>query len=175
MPDHIGQNNLVCKVSADALRHGNTGAIDINVSNAIPIGTVSRSKNGSPTAIWRSCKASMINGNTVPSKTTNAKTAKITLFAKNAASRDNGESMMPGLRSLSPRQPIRKTETTNTTAKNERNHAPIPLSLNACTLFNTPERVKKVPRIVKLKVATSNEIFHTRNIPRRSCTNTEWI
>ena len=48
------------------------------------------------------------------------------------------------------------------------------LSLNACTDSSTPDRVRKVPRIVRLNVAHSSDRFHTRSIPRRSCTITEW-
>ena len=54
-----------------------------------------------------------------------------TLFAKKAASRDSGESMTPGLRSLSPREPIKPIETTSTTANITKNHEPILLSLKA--------------------------------------------
>ncbi len=44
----------------------------------------------------------------------------------------------------------------------------------ACTLWTTPERVRKVPRMVRAKVAHSRDRFQTRSIPRRSCTMTEW-
>ena len=97
------------------------------VSMVMPIGIVSRSKNGSPTTMVRDCNASTTSGNTVPSNTTNAKTANNTLFARNAPSRDNGESMLPGECSRSPRQPMRPTDTTTITAKNESNHGPIAL------------------------------------------------
>ncbi len=53
-------------------------------------------------------------------------------------------------------------------------HAPMSLSLKACTDSSTPERVRNVPRIVRLNVAQSSDRFHTRSIPRRSCTITEW-
>ena len=49
------------------------------------------------------------------------------------------------------------------------------LSLKACTLLSTPDRVRNVPKMVRLKVATSNERFHTRSIARRSWTSTEWM
>lgn len=49
------------------------------------------------------------------------------------------------------------------------------LSLSACTLLTTPLRVRNVPRMVSEKVATSKLRFHTRNMPRRSCTITEWM
>jgi hypothetical protein len=48
-------------------------------------------------------------------------------------------------------------------------------SVNACTLSITPERVRNVPRIVRQNVAMTRDRFHTRSIPRRSCTITEWM
>ena len=39
----------------------------------------------------------------------------------------------------------------------------------------TPERVRKVPRIVSAKVAQTKLRFQTRSMPRRSCTMTEWM
>ena len=82
-----------------ALRHGSTGAIAIRNSRVMPIGIDNRSKNGGPTAIWRSCSTSTISGNTVPSSTMKAKTVKITLLARNAPFRETGESIAPGERS----------------------------------------------------------------------------
>ena len=83
-----------------------------------PIGIVMRSKYGAPTVIWRSCSASTSSGNSVPSSTTNANTANSTLLARNAASRDSGESIVPGERSRSPRQAISPSDTATTTPKN---------------------------------------------------------
>ena len=141
----------------------------------MPIGIDSRSKNGGPTAIWRSCSASTISGNTVPSSTTKANTVKITLLARNAPSRETGESIAPGERRRSPRQAIRPSDTTTMTPKNPSRYGPIVPLLNACTLCSTPLRVRNVPRIVSENVATSRLMFHTRNMPRRSCTSTEWM
>ena len=47
-------------------------------------------------------------------------------------------------------------------------------SEKACTESSTPERVRKVPRMVSEKVATRRERFQTRSIPRRSWAITEW-
>ena len=47
------------------------------------------------------------------------------------------------------------------------------LSPNACTDCTTPERVMKVPKIVRKNVIVTSETFHTRSMPRRSCTITE--
>ena len=54
-------------------------------------------------------------------------------------------------------------------------HGPIDDVLNACTELSTPERVRNVPRIVRQNVAMTSDRFQTRNIPRRSCTMTEWM
>ena len=175
MPKIAGHNNRCDNNSPDALRHGNTGAIAMIVRIAMPMGMLIRSKNGSPTTMVRDCNASTTSGNTVPSKTTKANTLSNTLLARNAPSREIGESMLPGACRRSPRQPMRPIETTTITAKKVSSHGPMSLSLKACTLFNTPDLVRNVPRIVKLNVATSSERFHTRNMPRRSCTSTEWM
>ncbi len=44
-----------------------------------------------------------------------------------------------------------------------------------CTDVTTPDRVRNVPRIVRQNVASTSDRFHTRSIPRRSCTITEWM
>jgi len=67
------------------------------------------------------------------------------------------------------------SETATTTPKPPSRYGPMVLSLNACTLLTTPLRVRNVPRMVSEKVATSKLRFHTRNMPRRSCTITEWM
>ncbi len=52
-------------------------------------------------------------------------------------------------------------------------HASARSSPNACTDCTTPERVMKVPKIVRKKVRITSETFHTLSMPRRSCTITE--
>ncbi len=47
-------------------------------------------------------------------------------------------------------------------------------SPKACTDCTTPERVMKVPNSVRKKVTMTSVTFHTRSMPRRSCTMTEW-
>ncbi len=46
-------------------------------------------------------------------------------------------------------------------------------SEKACTDVMTPDRVRKVPRIVRQKVAMTSDRFQTRSNPRRSWTITE--
>ena len=43
-----------------------------------------------------------------------------------------------------------------------------------CTDWMTPDRVRKVPRMVRLKVATTSDRFQMRSSPRRCWTITEW-
>ena len=48
-------------------------------------------------------------------------------------------------------------------------------SPNACTDDTTPERVMKVPKIVRKNVVMTSVTFQPRSMPRRSCTITEWM
>ena len=118
--------------------------------------------------------ASAMSGKTVPSSTTKAKPANSRLLPRNAPSRETGESIDPGERSRSPRQPMSAMHTATTSPKKARIVGPMADSVKACTLSSTPDRVRNVPRIVSENVASSSERFQTRSIPRRSCTITEW-
>ena len=137
------------------------------------MGIVIRSKYGAPTASCWPLIASASSGNTVPSRTTNANAANSRLLARKAPSRDTGESMAPGDRSRSPRQAISPTVTATTRAKKARIVGPIPDWVKACTDSSTPERVRNVPRMVRLNVARSSDRFQSRSMPRRSWTITE--
>ena len=48
-------------------------------------------------------------------------------------------------------------------------------SVKAWTEAMTPDRVRNVPRMVRLNVAHTSDRFQTRSMPRRSCTITEWM
>ena len=109
----------------------------------------------------------------MPSSTTNAKPTKRTLLRRKAPSRPSGASMPIGERSRSPRQAINPKPTMTTTKKKPMSNGPREDSENACTDSMTPDRVRKVPRMVRAKVAMDNDRFHTRKRPRRSWTRTE--
>ena len=47
-------------------------------------------------------------------------------------------------------------------------------SPKACTDWTTPERVMNVPKIERKNVTITSVTFHTRSMPRRSWTITEW-
>ncbi len=95
------------------------------------------------------------------------------LLTRNAASRETGESICPGERSCSARQATNRIDTVAQTPRNASRSGPIADWLNACTELITPDRVRKVPRMVRQNVATTSERFQSRSIPRRSCMMTE--
>ena len=109
----------------------------------------------------------------MPSSTTKAKPTKSTLLRRNAPSRPSGASMPPGERRRSPRQAMSPNPTMTTAKKNPMSNGPRDDSEKAWTEVMTPERVRKVPRMVSAKVAIDSERFHTRMRPRRSWTSTE--
>src|SRR3989304_281395 len=59
------------------------------------------------------------------------------------------------------------------TMKIENSSASSRSSPNACTDCTTPERVMKVPKMVRKNVTMTSVTFQTRSMPRRSCTITE--
>ncbi len=119
-PTHAGHSSRWRSSSPEALRHGSTGAMAIRKSSDSPMGIVMRSKYGRPTEMRLPLTASTMSGKTVPSSTMKAKAANSTLLARKAPSRDSGESIDPGERSVSPRQPINPMHTMTVTPKNTR-------------------------------------------------------
>jgi hypothetical protein len=94
--------------------------------------------------------ASLSVGNIVPNSTNRAANSITQLLTRNAASRDSHESS--SLRALSSgrRQMTRpKLKVRITTMKPMKSRARIGSSPNACTDCTTPERVMKVPKMVR--------------------------
>ncbi len=110
----------------------------------------------------------------MPNSTTKANPTKRTLLARKAPSRLSGASMPPTERSRSPRQAISPTPVHRTNPKNPSSRGPMVDSENECTDWMTPERVRKVPRMVRLNAATTSDRFQIRRSPRRCWTITEW-
>ena len=82
--------------------------------------------------------------------------------------------MPPGERRRSPRQAMSPKPTMTTAKKNPMSNGPMSDSEKAWTELITPDRVRKVPRMVSANVAIERERFQTRIRPRRSCTRVEW-
>ena len=110
----------------------------------------------------------------MPRSTTKANPTNSRLSTRKAPSRLRGESMPPSERSRSPRQAIRPTPVNRTTPKKPSSSGPMVDSENEWTDSMTPERVRKVPRMVRLNATTTSERFQMRNSPRRCWTITEW-
>ena len=137
-PHHAGQNSRSRSSSPLALRHGSTGATAIRNSSsdadrhrqAVEV----RRADGDLPVLQRLDDAA---GTRVPSSTTNANTVNSTLLARNAPSRDTGESIAPGERSRSPRQAISAERHDDDEAEERRagTGRPVP-SPNAWTLVD---------------------------------------
>ena len=95
-------------------------------------------------------------------------------MARKAPSRLTGESMPPDEWRRSPRQAMSPTPVNRTTPKKPSSSGPMVESENECTDWTTPDRVRKVPRMVRLKAAMTSERFQIRSSPRRCWTITEW-
>ena len=163
-PAAAGHTSRFERSSAGVSRQFSAGDSAIRPSNAMPTGASIRSKYGRPTARRSDATASARSGNTVPSITTNAATAKSRLFPRNDPSRDQIDRRLAGFRSASPRHATSTTPLTTITAKNASRIGPSDDSLNSCTDSSTPERVRNVPKMVNANVMMSSERFHTRSI-----------
>ena len=96
-------------------------------------------------------------------KATNAQ-----FWATKALSREKIDSRAPSRRSWRRRQMSRPVQATNTRAMYQRKNTPMPDLANACTLEMRPERVRKVPKIVRTNVVNTSTMFQIFRSPRRS-------
>ncbi len=66
------------------------------------------------------------------------------------------------------------TTATRQMPRKTRKSGPIGLWVKECTELTTPERVRKVPRMVSRKVIRISIVVHALRVPRRCCTTAEW-
>ena len=105
----------------------------------------------------------------MPSSTTSVKAANTKLLAMSDPVRLNADcSRLPPLM-LPARQATSPTHAAQLKPKNPSRAGPMADSVKECTDTSTPERVKKVPRIVRLKAAQMSDRFQTARMPRLSC------
>ena len=110
----------------------------------------------------------------MPSSTTRAKAPKRRLLARKAPSlRHRRVDRRPASAAGRPARRAVRSPSPATIPKKASRAGPIPVLLNEWTDSSTPERVRKVARMVRLKVAMTSERFQTRSMPRRSWTITE--
>src|SRR5439155_1386610 len=137
-------------------------------------GTLTWLKKGAPTETFTPRAASERRGKTVPKKTVKVAATNSTLLRRKADSRDTIESSSPCAWSASQRTARRPRAVSSTSARKLRKNAPIVPCVKACTEAMTPERVRNVPKRVRLKVRITSEMFQSLSIRRRSWIITEW-
>src|SRR5256712_11652806 len=174
MPSATGQTKLRFRFSQEARRQAIKGPTPMRKTRDRNSGTLTWLKNGAPTLTLTPRHASERSGNTVPKNTVNAAAISSTLFKRNADSRDTTESSSPCDRRASQRHATRPSAVNTTSARKLRKNTPIEPCVNAWTEAMTPERVRNVPKSVRLNVRITSEMFQSLSMRRRSWIITEW-
>src|SRR5262245_53830086 len=118
--------------------------------------------------------ASLNVGNIVAKRMKNAENSRIQLLTRNAASRDSHESKSLRAWSNGSRWMTHPKLKVRIAIMNAvKSHASVRSSPKACTDDTTPDRVMKVPKIVRKNVTITSVMFQTRSMLRRSWTITE--
>ena len=132
-------------------------------------------KNGGPTLIFSPRKPSESNGSKVPHNTAKAAPRSMRLLNRNADSRDKNDSIWFSLRSCGHRHATSTTPSAIRLPMNPRKmNAIFVFSANVCTDSMSPERVRKVAKMVSTKVRITSPMFQTLSIPRFSWIWMEW-
>ena len=135
----------------------------------MPIGTIHLLKKGGPTVMRSPVTASEILGNMVANRMKNAENSRIQLFSVKTASRDNQDSNVARERSSGTRLMTKPKLTIRMSAmKMVKIHASSVSCPKACTDCTMPERVMKVPKMVRKNVRMIRVTFQIFSIPRRS-------
>ena len=134
---------------------------------------LTRLKKGAPTLILTPRTASDRSGKTVPKKTVKAAATRKRLFRRKVDSRETTESSTPSARRRSMREASSEKEPRSTSARKPRKKTPIEPWVKEWTEPMIPERVRKVPKIVRPKVRMIRERFQSLSMRRRSWTITE--
>ncbi len=116
------------------------------------MGMLTRLKNGAPTLIFSPRIASDRSGKMVPKNTVKAAAIRNRLFSRNMDSRDRRESSSPCARIRSIRQARSEKLPSRTSARKARKKWPIDPWVKAWTEPMMPERVRNVPKMVRLNV-----------------------
>src|SRR5438445_4454626 len=160
-PTESGPAKFRCRFFGVARRQAMIGPTPVKNSRNRPSGALTRLKNGGPTVIFTPRTHSEITGNTVPQKIVKQMPSRIRLLNRNAASREKNDSSWFSERSSGNRHTTKAIATTSSKPRNHKKNGPSPDCVKLCTEEMTPERVRNVPKIVKLKARTMSETFHT--------------
>src|SRR5438445_103457 len=102
-------------------------------------------------------------------------TAKRTLFASSAASRDTGAKALPSP-TLPARHAYSASDPPMTRTRNPRMNMPRAGSVaNACTEVSTPDRTRNVPMSDNENATMASSTVQLLNAPRFSVTASEWM
>jgi hypothetical protein len=130
-------------------------------------------KYGSPTLTRTPRTASEMSGYSVPRSTVKVMPTNTRLFTRMLVSRETTAESWPWGTSRCPRVAISTMEITSRMAMNTRKVGPMSDWVKECTELKMPERVMKVPRIVRMKLARARLMVHILSIRLRSWTMVE--
>src|SRR5688572_15456744 len=157
-----------------AFRQAIRGPIPVSPSKRSPSGPFTLLKKGGPTVILVPCTASERIGKRVPQSTENAIPTRSRLLNRDADSRLTIDASSTSAPSSGHRVERRVKAQTPRAIREPRDHHPTGDWGEVCTLAVTPDRVRKVPKIVSRKVTMTRVRFHRFSIPRFSWIITEW-
>src|SRR5580698_1221816 len=169
----VGQIKLRFTRSSEVCRQASSGPIPVRNTRKIPIGTLTRLKNGGPTVTFDPVTASDRTGNSVPHSTAKHDTSSTRLLNRKLDSRETSDSSRCSLRNVSRLRTKKYTQDANAIARNHTNQVPMLDCANACTELTTPLRVRNVPKIASRNVVKISHMFHIFIMPRFSCIITE--
>ena len=135
---------------------------------------LTRLKKGGPTVILLPRTSSDRIGKRVPQRTEKATPTSRRLLKRNAASRLSIDSSCTSALSEGQRVYSRVKASTPLIARKARKKYPTLDWVKLCTLAITPERVMKVPKMLRRKVPMMSPRFQRLSIPRFSWIMTEW-
>ncbi len=105
--------------------------------------------------------------------TVNISVTSSRLLSRKAPSRATMASSAGSETRVSMRSASSTTTAISATPRKPRKSGPIGLWVNECTELTTPERVRKVPRMVSRKVTRTRITVQALSVPRRCCTTAE--
>src|SRR5271165_2580172 len=161
----VGQTKLRFTRSNEVCRHASSGPTPVSSTRKIPIGTLTRLKNGGPTVTFDPVTHSH--------STAKHDTSRTRLLNRKLDSRETSDSSRCSLRSVSRLRTKKNTQVAKQIARNHTNQMPMPDCAKACTELTTPERVRNVPKIASRNVVKISHMFHIFIMPRFSCMITE--
>ena len=163
-PVAVGHTKARLRLGNEARRQAISGPMPVSAINIKKIGTLTRLKNGGPTAILTPRTASVSTGNIVPQRIAKQATTRTRLLNRNDDSRDSTDSRWLALRSCGRRYTTKLMLTASIIARKAANIGPRFETVNACTEETMPDRVRKVPKMQSAYVAMMSSTFHTRSI-----------